>query len=315
MSYKIIFHTHKGGTGKTMLCYNAALYIASTGRKVLCADLDPQGSLSDALVQQWSRVPDGGGPRRKWVYGGALPYSGTAAKDLFDPAFSLGDLRIMRATHGLDLLWMKPNDFGAVSVMEDVGGIAAFIASIGRIAQGYDFVFIDLPPTTTSFVLGVLTCADYFVIPQTVASNIRACTGEFEIISQLPDGPRRLLGIVVNQISRRSKEHATAEALLRSQLGIKVFRHVIHQSVTIDTSFSHNTPLSSIGGGYRARMEVERVVDEMLDRIAVREGLRIRSGAFKGTEDEAARIRRRVARLTERARRGEPLPGVAAREA
>jgi chromosome partitioning protein len=43
----IVFGASKGGVGKTTLLFNVATYAASTGRGVLIADLDPQGSLRE----------------------------------------------------------------------------------------------------------------------------------------------------------------------------------------------------------------------------------------------------------------------------
>jgi|GEM_PF-2602927 len=299
MGLKITFHTHKGGTGKTTLCYNAALCLAAQGSRVLCVDLDPQGSLSNVLVQQWekTRGPDGGA---RWVFKSQLPYSGASTEDLFRSGWQGGP--IMKATHGIDLVHMRPNSFGAIAVMEDVDAIARFIRAIDEIATGYDYVFADCPPTATSFVLGVLSSMDYFVIPQTVAANTQACAGELAIIGQLEGGESKLLGIVLNQIYRRSVEHADAESVLRQVLGSRIFTHTIHNSVTVDTSLAHNTPLRNVPGGFGSRREMEGVVDEMLDRICLSEGGKIQAGTFKGTQEEARRIIARLAAMSRRAK-------------
>ncbi len=301
MGIKITFHTHKGGTGKTTLCYNAAVCLAAQGRRVLCVDLDPQGSLSNVLVQQWGKARNEDGSAR-WIFKSQLPYSGPSTEDLFTGAWDGDAGGIMRATHGVDLVHMKPNSFGAIAVMEDVGAIARFIRALDAIAKSYDFVFADCPPTATSFVLGVLSSMDYFVIPQTVAANTQACAGELAIISQLEGGDQKLLGIVLNQIYRRSVEHAGAESVLRQVLGSKIFTHTIHNSVTVDTSLAHNTPLRNVPGGFGSRREMEGVIDEMLDRICLAEGGRIQAGTFKGSSEDAQKVIARLSAMAGRAR-------------
>lgn len=49
MTKTIAFVHHKGGTGKTTSCINIAGYLAKAGKKVLVADLDPQGNATAGL--------------------------------------------------------------------------------------------------------------------------------------------------------------------------------------------------------------------------------------------------------------------------
>lgn len=49
MTKTIAFAHHKGGTGKTTSCINIAGYLAKAGKKVLVADLDPQGNATAGL--------------------------------------------------------------------------------------------------------------------------------------------------------------------------------------------------------------------------------------------------------------------------
>ena len=48
----IAFFNNKGGVGKTSLVYHVAWMLAEQGYRILTADLDPQGNLSAAFLDE-----------------------------------------------------------------------------------------------------------------------------------------------------------------------------------------------------------------------------------------------------------------------
>ncbi len=48
----IAFFNNKGGVGKTSLVYHIAWMMADMGMRVVAADLDPQGNLSAAFLDE-----------------------------------------------------------------------------------------------------------------------------------------------------------------------------------------------------------------------------------------------------------------------
>ncbi len=291
MAIKLTFHTHKGGTGKTMLCYNTSTYLASLGYKVLCIDLDAQGSLTDILMHEWQMKYDVSLTKREvyWSCDNILTLEGTATKDLFERIVPKEEIKIMKATHGLDLIYMRPNDFSANGIMTDKQGIANFISQIPSITEGYDFVFFDFPPTATLYVLTILTKLDFFVIPQTVAANISATAGEITVLKGLGVADK-ILGIVLNRVVRGAKSHKNAEQQLREADGIDLFNHTIHNSVSIDTSIAYNTMLNKLSGGINAYNEIRNITEEMLERIYVKQAIQLHHQTFTGTEAEKQRV-------------------------
>ena len=49
MGSVIVFANQKGGVGKTTSCVNIGAYMASSGKRVLLIDFDPQGNLSSSV--------------------------------------------------------------------------------------------------------------------------------------------------------------------------------------------------------------------------------------------------------------------------
>ena len=61
----LTFFTNKGGVGKTSLVYHLAWMFVELGKRVLCADIDPQANLTAALLDEdaiadiWSNEDNG----------------------------------------------------------------------------------------------------------------------------------------------------------------------------------------------------------------------------------------------------------------
>lgn len=58
----ITFAATKGGTGKTTLCFNVAMYAASLGHSVYICDLDPQRSLEELCERRDERQGENNNP-------------------------------------------------------------------------------------------------------------------------------------------------------------------------------------------------------------------------------------------------------------
>lgn len=60
---------HKGGVGKTTVCFAIGAELARRGRRVLLVDLDPQAALSTMAA---ASLPGGGSHYLEDVIGGAI---------------------------------------------------------------------------------------------------------------------------------------------------------------------------------------------------------------------------------------------------
>ena len=245
----VAFANHKGGTGKTTSCLSVAGYLARAGDKVLVVDADPQANATAGLGVDKSTVR----------------YS------LFDALLAQCDgqqgVPITRAIVGTDVenLHVVPAEFDlavaecAMLRSRDKTGILA--TALAPVRALYDFILIDLPPTSGLLTLNGLCAADHVLIP--VDPSIFA----LETLADLEKSFRdiaRLTGHTVNRIGavltryvrpdgRKSTPSQEIEAALRKMFDtvfVVPAAEEIYQTQKAGIPISHYAPRSGVGRAY-----------------------------------------------------------------
>ena len=158
---RIAFINEKGGSAKTTLVANLAVYLTlHRGRRVLALDMDPQGQLARALGVELGA----GGPSAVDLL---LDEMLDDALDRSAPA--RGTLpRVPTRIRGLDLVGAN-KALGLAGALEPAGdeATAKLARSLDALfeAEDYDFLLIDAPPSFGPLTLNVLRAAREVVIP------------------------------------------------------------------------------------------------------------------------------------------------------
>ena len=168
----IAFFNNKGGVGKTSLVYHIAWMMADQGFRVVATDLDSQGNLSaaflddDRLEQLWS---DDQHPAT--IYGAVRPLK-SGVGDVVDPAMEPitdglvlvpGDMALSEFEDDLSQVWPKclDRDERAFRV------ISAFWRVIQRGAEEHkaNAILVDLGPNLGAINRAALIASDFVIIP------------------------------------------------------------------------------------------------------------------------------------------------------
>jgi len=173
MSTKVIaFFNNKGGVGKTSLVYHIAWMLADQGLRVLAVDLDAQGNLSaafldeDRLEELWPENQAG-----ETIYGALRPLIrgvGDVAEphlEIIDPRLVLmpGDMNLWDFENSLSDAWPKclAGDQRAFWVT------SAFwrVMQKGAVKHRADVIVVDLGPNLGAINRAALIASDFVVIP------------------------------------------------------------------------------------------------------------------------------------------------------
>ncbi len=147
MGKTVAIVNQKGGVGKTTTAVNLAAAVGKCGKRVLLADIDPQGNATSGL-----------GINKKNVE--------RSTYDLLIGTASAEQVRIKTAFEGLDLLPSHMNLAGAeLEIAELDSRMTRIKSALAPIKADYDFLFLDCPPSLGLVTLNALCAVDTVLVP------------------------------------------------------------------------------------------------------------------------------------------------------
>lgn len=220
----------KGGVGKTTTCINLGASLVERGRKVLLADLDPQGALSAGL---------GVDP---------LALNETIYDALRNSRFDLA--RVLRSTAaGCDLIPANIDLSAAeIELVSEPGREKILSAKLAPMAAQYDYVLIDCPPSLGLLTLNALSAASRVIVPvQCQYFALRGMDLLFQTIEKVQariNPALQVAGILPTMLNRTTHAGEVLDEL-RESYKSQVFKTVIPQTVKLADSAMAGQSISS----------------------------------------------------------------------
>ncbi|MGA2469333.1 MAG: ParA family protein [Solirubrobacteraceae bacterium] len=210
----IAFANQKGGVAKTTTTLNLAAAFAEAGHRVLCVDMDPQGN----LTMSQGIDPD------------------TLERSMYDVLVHQLSIREVIRKREVDVACASIDLAGAeIAMSSQIGRERALERALVPIADDYDFICIDTPPSLGLLTINALTAAHKVIVPvQCEYLSMRGLIQLQNTLSMIRENlnPNVVIeGILPTLVDSRTIHAKEAIEILEENFGDRVFASRIRKTV------------------------------------------------------------------------------------
>lgn len=245
----IAIANQKGGEGKTTTSINLAHGLALEGKKTLLVDIDPQGNSSGIFAD--------------------LESLNKTVADLFLKKHSAEEIIIPTRYPNLDLMPAKINLAEVELGTLNVDAPYVMRDALESVANKYDAIVIDCPPSLSIFTINALGAAGFVIIPLQAEKfsidGIKGLQGTIEGIKRRINPGLRILGALITQL--KSNTVLTKTILPVIQNYFPVFQTSISTGVAVGESHLSRKSLLDYNPTVKQAKEYQAFVKEVLDGI------------------------------------------------
>ena len=245
----------KGGVGKTTTAINLASALSLSGKKVLLIDLDPQGNSTMSYLEGRENLNCS---TFNWFSNESFPPDDV----IFKTQSKLLDI----APATLELAKVEQQlqgDLEAPYYLKDI---------LKKLADNYDVMIIDTPPTLGLLTVNALVASSHLIIP--IQSSYFAMEGTDDLLDTIDKIKKRtnpaleLMGVVVTMFDKRTLLGRDILAQIQSVFGEKVFKTVISRNIRLEESPAYREPIFSFAPKSTGAKQYRKLGKEVINRAS-----------------------------------------------
>lgn len=248
----IAIANQKGGVAKTTTSINLSACLATLGKKVLVADIDPQANTTSGL-------------------GISKLNAGRCIYDCLINELPLQN--VIKATQ-IETLFIVP------ATIQLAGAEVELVSAISReyklknaldaIRNEYDYIIIDCPPSLGLLTLNAMTAADGILIP--IQCEYYALEGLSQLINTINLVNKHLnrdlevFGAVLTMFDARTNLSIEVVDEVKTFFKDKVFRSIIPRNVKLSEAPSYGLPINLYDPKSKGAEQYLELAKEVLER-------------------------------------------------
>jgi chromosome partitioning protein len=241
----------KGGVGKTTTAINLGSYLANFGQRVLIVDIDPQANATSCLGVDKHNVQGS-------TYDAMLGSTLASSLVLYNNRLKLALLPSSPALAGAEV--------ELVDLPERETRLKQAISSL---AERYDYVLIDCPPSLGLLTInGLMAARDGVIIPvqceYLALEGLGQLTQTIQLVRSGLFPELKVRGVVLTMFDVRTRLSTDVVTEVNRHFPEQAFKTVVPRSIRLAEAPSYGLPISAYAPGSSGAQAYEELAREVL---------------------------------------------------